>query len=64
MGKYRIRLVRNPQKPDSRTLDIREFVGDSDSFVGFTRRGIRLSNATEVSYLIGELQKAMNDWQK
>lgn len=43
LGKYRVRLLADPAKPGATpTLDIREYV-TSQSFEGFTRRGIRLS---------------------
>lgn len=51
VGKYRIRLIHNPSKPEVEpVLDIREHVS-SDSFEGLTRRGIRLNNRAEVDHL-------------
>lgn len=50
-GKYRIRLLVDPAKPNARpALDIREYVS-SESFEGFTRRGIRIAAKTDMSLL-------------
>lgn len=62
LGKYRIRLLVDPAKPGAQpTLDIREYVS-SESFEGFTRRGIRLSAKKDLDLLrevLGEvLQRA------
>lgn len=51
LGKYRIRLVRNPKRPqDPPVLDIREYVS-GESFEGFTRRGIRISDRAHIDLL-------------
>lgn len=51
LGKYRIRLVKNPKKPqDKPTLDIREYVS-TETFEGFTRRGIRLNDRAQMDLL-------------
>jgi hypothetical protein len=51
VGKYRVRLIANEKKPSSGPiLDIREFVA-SETFEGFTRRGIRLSERTLIQAL-------------
>lgn len=51
MGKYRIRLVKNPRKPQERpTLDIREYIS-SETFEGFTRRGIRIMERAQMDLL-------------
>lgn len=58
IGKYRIRLLRDPSRPDAHPgLDIREYV-HSDSFEGFTRRGILLVQRSEIDLLrdiLGEI---------
>ena len=51
VGKYRVRLTKNPRRPlDPPALDIREYV-HSESFEGFTRRGIRLSARADLEML-------------
>lgn len=51
IGKYRIRLLRDPRKPEkSPVLDIREHVS-AEGFEGFTRRGIRLGDRAQVDLL-------------
>ena len=51
VGKYRIRLLVDPSKPGAQpTLDIREYVA-SQSFEGFTRRGIRLTAKADMDVL-------------
>jgi len=51
VGKYRIRLIQNPKKPEAGWIvDIREYV-TSEAFEGFTRRGIRLHNRAEIDRL-------------
>ena len=51
IGKYRVRLLKNPRWPKSPPVfDIREFV-KSETFEGFTRRGIRLTEASQVELL-------------
>jgi hypothetical protein len=49
LGKYRVRLLENP-KTHQMTLDIREYVS-SESFEGFTRRGIRLIDRAQFDLL-------------
>jgi len=51
LGKYRVRLVRNPRKPnDAPILDIREYVS-AETFEGFTRRGIRIAERAHLDLL-------------
>jgi hypothetical protein len=51
LGKYRIRLVHNPKRPaEEAALDIREYVS-SETFEGFTRRGIRLGDRVQLDLL-------------
>ena len=51
LGKYRVRLVRNPRKPnDAPILDIREYVS-AETFEGFTRRGIRIGERAHLDLL-------------
>ena len=58
IGKYRIRLLRDPSRPDAHpALDIREYIA-SESFEGFTRRGIHLGERAEIDLLrdiLGEI---------
>lgn len=48
-SKYRVRLLENP-KTHQKVLDIREYVS-SETFEGFTRRGIRLTDRASVDLL-------------
>lgn len=57
VGKYRVRLL---QTNKSRVLDVREYVS-SDTFEGFTRRGIRLSNRAELDLLRDILKEILDD---
>ena len=51
LGKYRVRLLADPARPGAEpTLDIREYVS-SQTFEGFTRRGIRLSARADLDVL-------------
>ena len=51
LGKYRVRLLIDPSKAGAQpTLDIREYVS-SQTFEGFTRRGIRISAKAEMDAL-------------
>ena len=51
IGKYRVRLLADPAKPGAQpVLDIREYVS-SQTFEGFTRRGIRISAKAEMDTL-------------
>lgn len=51
VGKYRIRLLVDPARPGAGpTLDIREYVS-SQTFEGFTRRGIRLAARADLDVL-------------
>lgn len=51
LGKYRIRLVKNPRRPNEKpVLDIREYVS-GESFEGFTRRGIRIQDRAQMDLL-------------
>ena len=59
LGKYRIRLLVDPAKPNARpTLDIREYVS-SETFEGFTRRGIRLAAKQDLDLLREVLGEVM-----
>lgn len=61
VGKYRVRLVR-PDLKTPVTLDVREYVKGKfgDTFEGFTRRGIKLSNAKEIMELRDSLTIALS----
>lgn len=59
IGKYRIRLL-SGAKPKERTLDIREYVS-GETFEGFTRRGIRLSDRAHVELLRDVLSELLRD---
>ena len=59
IGKYRIRLVAQP-KTQTRTLDIREYVSN-ETFEGFTRRGIRLSDRAQAELLRDVLSEVLRD---
>ena len=51
VGKYRIRLLADPARPGAEpALDIREYVS-SQTFEGFTRRGIRLTARADMDVL-------------
>ncbi len=59
VGKYRVRLVHNPKRPDAQpVLDIREYVS-SETFEGFTRRGIRLSDRAQIDLLRDVLKEVL-----
>lgn len=59
LGKYRVRLVRNPRRPgEGPTLDIREYVS-SENFEGFTRRGIRVSERAQMDLLRDVLKEIL-----
>ena len=60
IGKYRIRLLENP-KTKAQALDIREYVS-SETFEGFTRRGIRLTARADVD-LLAEICKEVAERQ-
>src|SRR5437867_3632777 len=56
MGKYRVRVIRSSAGPRaSVALDIREYA-KSESFEGFTRRGIRIGNLAEARQLTDALR--------
>ena len=59
IGKYRIRLL-SGARPKERTLDIREYVS-GETFEGFTRRGIRLSERAQVELLRDTLSELLRD---
>jgi hypothetical protein len=59
VGKYRIRLVAQP-KTQTKTLDIREYVSN-ETFEGFTRRGIRLSDRAQADLLRDILSEVLRD---
>jgi hypothetical protein len=59
LGKYRVRLVRNPKRPsEAPVLDIREYVS-SEKFEGFTRRGIRIGDRAQMDLLRDVLQAVL-----
>lgn len=59
IGKYRIRLLANPKKPEVEpVLDIREYV-TAETFEGFTRRGIQLANRAQVDLLRDILREVL-----
>lgn len=59
VGKYRVRLVQNPRKRDRHPiLDIREYVS-SQTFEGFTKRGIRLEDRAQMDLLRDVLKEAL-----
>lgn len=56
MGKYRVRIVRSSAGPRaSVVLDVREYA-KSESFEGFTRRGIRIGSLEEARGLLATLR--------
>ncbi len=55
IGKYKLRLLEGPR---GKVLDIREFV-QTDSFSGFTRRGVRLHYPADVAVLAKSLAEAL-----
>jgi hypothetical protein len=60
LGKYRVRILEHP-KTHQKVLDIREFVSN-DSFSGYTRRGIRLSDKAQIDLLrdvLGDVLQSM-----
>ena len=59
LGKYRVRLLRNPRGLEQ-ILDIREFV-ETDQFSGYTRRGIRLSDRAQLDLLRDTLTEILRD---
>jgi hypothetical protein len=59
LGKYRVRLLSNARAKE-RILDIREFVS-SETFEGFTRRGIRLGDRAQVELLRDILSEVLRD---
>jgi len=59
VGKYRVRLVKNPKKPALEpVLDIREYVS-SNTFEGFTKKGIRLADRAQIDLLRDVLKEAL-----
>jgi hypothetical protein len=61
VGRYRVRLVENARaqgKPG--VLDIREFL-ETESFNGFTRRGIRLYTRREAAELGEAIKQVLED---
>lgn len=63
IGKYRVRVVRNETRRAGGTmLDVREYI-QSETFEGFTRRGIRLGSDRELAQLQEALEDAAtHDW--
>ena len=59
VGKYRIRLLHNSRRPAADpVLDIREYVS-ADTFEGFTRRGIRISERAHLDVLRDVLKEVL-----
>ncbi len=59
VGKYRIRLLQNPKRPEVEpVLDIREYVS-AETFEGFTRRGIRLADRAQIDLLRDILKEVL-----
>ena len=62
LGKYRVRLVANTRSGNTKVskpvLDIREYV-KAESFEGFTRRGIRLTDRTQLDLLRDVLKEIL-----
>ena len=59
LGKYRVRLLHNPRNPSpDPVLDIREYVS-TDTFEGFTRRGIRVSGRAHMDMLRDVLKEVL-----
>ena len=59
IGKYRIRLLARPASRE-RVLDCREYAV-LESFEGFTRRGIRLTDRAQVELLREILSEVLRD---
>jgi hypothetical protein len=53
IGRYRVRILTNGN--GQHVLDIREYISNSQTFEGFTRRGIRLTIPTETTTLASVL---------
>lgn len=62
LGKYRVRILEHP-KTHEKVLDIREFVS-TDSFSGYTRRGIRLSGKAQIDLLRDVLGDVLQSMEK
>lgn len=58
-GKYRVRLL-SGERANQKVLDIREYVC-GETFEGFTRRGIRLSDRAQVELLRDVLSELLLD---
>lgn len=56
-SKYRVRVVEN-ERNHQRVLDIREFIS-SESFTGYTRRGIRLADRAQLDLLRDVLKEIL-----
>jgi len=60
IGKYRVRVVRSSAGPKATiVLDIREYA-KSETFEGFTRRGIRIASPAEAQNLL-DIMRAVTD---
>jgi len=59
IGKYRVRLVAHP-KTKQKALDLREYAV-LESYEGFTRRGIRLTDRAQVELLRDILSEVLRD---
>lgn len=55
IGKYKVRLIEGPR---GKALDIREFI-QTESFSGYTRRGVRLQYPADVEALAKSLADAL-----
>ena len=57
VGKYRVRVLED-EKARKRILDVREYIS-AESFEGFTRRGIRISDRAQVDLLRDALREIL-----
>jgi hypothetical protein len=57
LGKYRVRVLEN-DKARQRVLDIREYIS-GESFEGFTRRGIRITDRAQIDLLRDALREIL-----
>ncbi len=57
LGRYKVRLLKDPRKGGPPWLDVREYVVGAN-YQGFTRKGVRLSTREEVAALRRILDEA------
>lgn len=58
IGRYRVRLLRSTRPQSRPTLDIREYIS-SETFEGFTRRGVRIHDKAGAELLASFLQESL-----